>query len=203
MQKADLVCTIEGLRSTSLRFATAAAAFLIFAVPALAGSPMEEPAGYRMEEYLAPVPATLAGARVVSTAEAAALWRAGEAIFIDVLPRPPKPDLPEGTVWREPPHADIPGSIWLADVGYGSLSETMETWYRDRLEALTGGDQTRPLVIYCRADCWMSWNAARRAVEWGLTGIVWYPGGVEEWEGAGLPLEERAPEPRPQEPGPD
>ena len=34
-----------------------------------------EPAGYRMEDYRAPVPATLAGARVLVTAEAEAIWR--------------------------------------------------------------------------------------------------------------------------------
>jgi 3-mercaptopyruvate sulfurtransferase SseA len=29
---------------------------------------------------------------------------------------------------------------------------------------------------------------------------MWYPGGVDDWDAAGLPLEERIPEPRPQEP---
>jgi PQQ-dependent catabolism-associated CXXCW motif protein len=136
----------------------------------------------------------------VTTAEAETLWREGTAIFIDVLPRPPKPDLPEGTIWRDPPHADIPGSVWLADVGYGGLSETMERWYRDSLSRLTAGDAARPLVIYCLAECWMSWNAARRAVAWGYSRVSWYPGGVDEWEAAGLPLEARTPEPRPAEP---
>jgi PQQ-dependent catabolism-associated CXXCW motif protein len=184
------------------RSAAAGAAFLMLSSPVLAEPPVEEPAGYRMDDYNAPVPATLSGARVVSTAEAEALWRAGGAIFIDVLPRPPKPALPEGTLWRDPPHADIPGSVWLPDVGYGGLSDVMERWYKDSLAALTGGDETRPLVVYCRADCWMSWNAARRAVAWGYAGIVWYPDGTEAWEAAGLPLEARTPEPRPEEPTP-
>ena len=39
----------------------------------------------------------------------------------------------------------------------------------------------------------MSWNAAKRAVAWGFTNVIWYPGGVEEWEAAKLPLEERTP----------
>ncbi|MGH6926010.1 MAG: PQQ-dependent catabolism-associated CXXCW motif protein [Propylenella sp.] len=193
------MCTIARLASTIRRFAiacaVASAASLSFAQELI-----EEPAGYRTENYRAPVPATLAGARVVTTKEAEALWRSGTAIFIDVLPRPPKPDLPEGTVWRDLPHADIPGSVWLADVGYGGLTETMERWYRDSLALLTAGDAARPLVIYCKAECWMSWNAARRAVEWGYSAVIWYPGGVDEWEAAGLPLEERTPEPRPEEP---
>ncbi len=157
------------------------------------GATVDEPSSYRMEKYGAPVPATLKGARVVSTEEAEQLWRDGGAIFIDVLPRPPKPDLPAGTVWREPPHSDIPGSVWLADVGFGGLNPEMEGWYRDSLAGLTGGDFSRALVVYCRADCWMSWNAAKRAIGWGYTGVIWYPGGVEGWEAARLPLEEQKP----------
>lgn len=188
------MCTFASRKTTIARLT--AAAFLLL-VSAAAAAPRAEPDGYRMEEYRAPVPLTLKGAAVVSTEEAEALWRAQDAVFIDVLPRPPKPDLPEGTVWREKAHFDIPGSVWLADVGFGALAPAMEKWYRDGLERLTGGDKSRPLVVYCRADCWMSWNAAKRAVEWGYAGVFWYPGGVEDWEAAGLPLEERDPEPRP------
>ena len=80
-----------------------------------------EPDGYRTEDYRAPVPDTLAGARVLSTAEAEAIWRAKAGVFIDVLPRPPKPpNLPAGTVWRDKPRFNIPGSIWLPDTGYGA-----------------------------------------------------------------------------------
>jgi PQQ-dependent catabolism-associated CXXCW motif protein len=180
---------------SSFRFASLALA-LCFSV-SVAAQTVAEPEGYRMAEYRAPVPATLQGARVLSTVEAEELWRSKAAIFVDVLPQAPRPDLPEGTVWREKPHSDIPGSIWLADVGFGSLSPEMEAWYRDSLEKLAGGDKARPLVLYCRADCWMSWNAAKRAVAWGYTAVNWYPEGIEGWGSAGLPLEERKPEPRP------
>lgn len=168
------------------------------AAPARAGS-VPEPDSYRMDEYRAPVPATLRGARVISTDEAAELWRGGAALFVDVLPKPPKPALPEGTVWNEKPHFDIPGSLWLPDVGYGVLSPEMQAWFGDSLAAATGGDRSRAMVIYCRADCWMSWNAARRAVAWGYGAILWYPHGTDGWEAAKLPLEERTPEPRPDE----
>ncbi len=162
-----------------------------------------EPEGYRMEEYRAPVPATLKGARVVPTEQAAELWRSGRALFVDVLPKPPKPDLPEGTVWREPRRLDIPGSVWLPDVGFGTLSDEMETWFRTNLAELTGGDKTKPVVLYCKSDCWMSWNAGKRAIEWGYTGIMWYPEGTDGWEAAKLPLEERISVPRPGEATPD
>ena len=43
-------------------------------------------------------------------------------------------------------------------------------------------------MIFCRSDCWMSWNAARRAVEWGFDPVIWFPGGTDAWEQAGQPL---------------
>lgn len=156
-----------------------------------------EPRTYRMDAYRAPVPDTLDGATVLSTAEAEKLWRAGEAVFIDVLPKPPTPKLPKGTVFRLPPRDDIPGSVWLPDVGYGSLSEEMAGYFKDNLVAATGGDRSRAIVFYCLADCWMSWNAARRAVEWGYTAVHWYPEGTDGWTFEGLPTETARPRPRP------
>ena len=49
-----------------------------------------EPAGYRLDHYRAPTPATLAGARVLTTAEAKLCWKNG-AIFVDVLAHSPRP----------------------------------------------------------------------------------------------------------------
>src|SRR5215471_18105003 len=138
-------------------------ASLVLAVPSLAQQQISEPDGYRTENYRAPVPATLSGARVLSTQEAEAIWRAKSGIFIDVLPRPPKPkNLPEGTVWRDKPRSNIPGSMWLPDTGYGALASATQEYLRTNLERVTGGDRTKLLVVYCLKDCWMSWNAAKR-----------------------------------------
>lgn len=69
-----------------------------------------------MADYRAPTPATLAGARVITTAQARALWKSGTAAFVDVLAHAPKPaNLPSGTLWLEKPRMDIPGSTWLPD----------------------------------------------------------------------------------------
>ncbi|MDQ2635205.1 MAG: PQQ-dependent catabolism-associated CXXCW motif protein [Pseudomonadota bacterium] len=170
-----------------------AAAILAFVGPARSGD-VEEPAGYRMDEYRAPTPATLQGARVVDTQEAEALWRKKKAVFIDVMPHTPKPaNLPAGTVWRDKVREGIPGSIWLANVGYGAISEETADYFRRGLEAGIASDKTRPIVFYCMADCWMSWNAAKRAVEWGYGSVFWYPLGTDGWESAKLPLEEHRP----------
>jgi PQQ-dependent catabolism-associated CXXCW motif protein len=159
---------------------------------------IEEPEDYRTEDYRAPTPATLKGARVVTTAEAAAIWRAKTGAFIDVLPRPPKPkDLPPGTVWRDKPRFDIPDSVWLPDTGYGRLARATEDYFERGLVHASHGDKAALLVIYCQADCWMSWNAAKRALAYGYSNVAWYPEGSDGWERAQLPLAETQPEPRP------
>jgi len=162
--------------------------------------PADEPEAYRNENYRSPTPATLRGARVVSTFEAQALWREGSATFIDVLPGfPPAPKLPAGTLWRGQQRFDIPGSAWLPDTGYGELSAAAEAYLKTGLERITGGDHAKALVIYCQRNCWMSWNAAKRAVIWGYTGVIWYPEGTDGWQEAGLPLQEAKPAPYPGE----
>jgi PQQ-dependent catabolism-associated CXXCW motif protein len=155
---------------------------------------IEEPEGYRMEDYNAPVPETLRGAQVATTQEAEALWRSGKAVFLDVMPRTPKPaDLPAGTIWRDKPRRDIPGSLWLVNVGYGALPPETTAYFREALARVSDGTKDRPLLFYCMADCWMSWNAAKRAVGWGYTSVLWYPLGADGWEKAGLPLKENSP----------
>jgi PQQ-dependent catabolism-associated CXXCW motif protein len=172
-----------------------ALAIQAFAGPAWSGG-VEEPAGYRMDEYKAPVPDTLHGAKVVDTKEAEGLWREKKAVFIDVMPNTPKPaNLPAGTIWKDKVRQDIPGSIWLANVGYGAIPEETADYFRRGLEAATVSDKSRPILLYCMTDCWMSWNAAKRAVGWGYTSVIWYPPGADGWESAGLPLEEKQPHP--------
>ena len=152
----------------------------LLAGPVLAEVP--EPEGYRGPPYSAPVPATLAGATVVDNATAARLHRDGTAVFIDVMPRDVKPaDLPEGTIWRDKPRDSIPGAIWLPNTGFEALSPEEEAYLRAGLEKATNGNKDRPVVIFCRAECWMSWNVAKRALEMGYTQVNWYPDGPEGW----------------------
>ena len=158
-----------------------------------------EPDGYRMSDFRSLVPETVRGGRAIATEEARAIHDTGNAVFIDVLPQSPRPpNLPAGTLFREKPRFDIPGSIWLPDTGYGELAPVIEAWFRSQMAQLTGNDAAKPVVIYCLADCWMSYNAAKRLASWGYSSIVWYRDGTTGWEKAGLPLEERKPMPHPQ-----
>jgi PQQ-dependent catabolism-associated CXXCW motif protein len=172
-------------------------ALLLLTIPAHAQDKPPEPERYRTDDYRSSVPATLAGARVLSTEEAEAIWRAGKAVFVDVLPRPPKPqNLPEGTIWRDKPRFNISGGVWLPDTGYGMLAAATEDYFREGLARATGGDMAKQLVIYCQADCWMSWNAAKRALSYGYSNVAWYPDGTDGWQRANLPVEESQPVPR-------
>lgn len=158
--------------------------------PSAMAETMPQPDTYRGEPYRAPVPATLTGAEVIGIDRAITLHEQGIAAFLDVLPRPQaRPEgLPEGTIWNEPAHQSIPGAVWLWDTGYQALSPAEEKRLRDGLTRAKANDPDRPVVIFCRADCWMSWNAARRAVEWGMGPVIWFPGGTDAWEQEGLPL---------------
>ena len=173
---------------------------ILVAIAQAATAEVPEPEGYRLENYRAPVPATLRGAKVIGTDEAEAIWRSHSASFVDVLPRPPRPrDLPAGTLWRDKPRANIPGSIWLPDTGYGELAPSMAGYFANGLDRASNGDHARMLVLYCLADCWMSWNAAKRALVLGYSNVAWYPEGTDGWQAALLPLQDATPEPRPDE----
>ena len=88
-------------------------------------------------------------------------------------------------------HRTLPGSVWWPEVGRGALSPEVEQRFRDRLAQAAMPGQT--VVFFCLSDCWMSWNAARRAGSYGLQ-AAWYPEGVDGWARAGLPLQEVAPD---------
>ncbi len=155
-----------------------------------------EPDDYRMDDYRSPVPKTLRGARVVSAEEAATLRDKEGAIFLDVYPQAPKPaGLPANAVWRTPKHDSIEGAFWLPNVGYGRLAPGPEDYFRKELQRLTGDDRTRPLVFFCLRDCWMSWNAAKRALSWGYTAVVWFPEGTDGWREIGRDTKNVEPQP--------
>ncbi len=159
------------------------------------GSLVSEPDGYRMADYRAPVPATLSGADVLTTANLEALLRTEDPVLIDVLPAPRKPK--DTGLWLPPRRDNIPGSVWLANTGYGELSAEFASYLETSLEDLTGNDPSRRLVFYCEANCWMSWNAAKRALALGYQRVAWYPEGTDGWSEDGFPLQQSEPAPMP------
>jgi hypothetical protein len=37
---------------------------------------------------------------------------------------------------------------------------------------VTGGNEGKSVAFYCKADCWMSWNAAKRAISYGYRDVL-------------------------------
>jgi PQQ-dependent catabolism-associated CXXCW motif protein len=87
----------------------------------------------------------------------------------------------------------------LPDTGYGRLAPATEDYFQRGLARASNSNKAALLVIYCLADCWMSWNAAKRALGFGYSNVAWYPHGSDGWEHDNLPLAEAQPEPRPDE----
>lgn len=163
---------------------------LLAAALLLAAAGVPEPDGFRMDDYQAPTPSTLRGARVVDTGAMRELVAAGGAVLIDVLPAPRRPEaMRPGTPWLPVPHRAIPGSRWLPTVGLGVITVAAERQLADVLAEATGGRRDTPIAFYCKPECWVSWNAARRAVALGWSNVIWYPEGIEGWTAAGLPTE--------------
>lgn len=157
--------------------------FALLLPVAAAAQSVVEPDSYKTEHYRGPVPVSVSGGTVVDSDAAFALWKTGQVVFIDVLPRAPKPEnLPDGTIWRDQPRHSIPGAMWLPNVGYGALADVTDAYFQQGLVQATGDDLDHPIVFFCLSECWMSWNAAKRAIdEYGYTHVFWYPDGTDGW----------------------
>jgi PQQ-dependent catabolism-associated CXXCW motif protein len=163
-------------------------------------APPPEPAGFWTGPLNDPVPATLEGGKVIHTHDLAALLKhkEGKAVIVDVSNAPRRPDnLPSTTTWLPVPHPAIPGAIWIPGAGLGAPPPPMEEFFRQRLATATGNDLERPLVLYCHEKCWLSWNGAKRAIQYGYHNVYWFPDGIEGWRKAKLPTVVVQPEPTP------
>ncbi len=164
-------------------------------MPALACE-VETPESYRLDHYRAPTPCDLPGAEVVTTEQMRSLVRDQDPVLIDAMPLVRTSETDFTGRWTVPePRFNIPGSTWLPNIGHGVLDEEMSAYFRENLKRITAGDRHRPLVFYCFVDCWMSWNAAKRALEFGYDNVIWYPEGTDGWKDIDGPLERSTPVP--------
>lgn len=122
-----------------------------------------------------PTPTTIPGGLVISTE---ALWttlqqnQGGIAIF-DVL---------GGQEILPGAYAAVPASA------PGHFNDQTQQELGQFLMQVTGGNNQVPVLFYCQSpQCWMSYNAALRAINMGYTQVLWYRGGIEAWKQAGLP----------------
>ncbi len=151
-------------------------------MPALACE-IETPEDYRLDHYRAPTPCDLPGALVVDALQLEEIIEADDPLLIDAMPLIRTSETDFTGRWTVPePRENIAGSVWLPNIGQGALDEEMTAYFEDNLRRLTSGDWDRPLVFYCFIDCWMSWNAAKRALEFGYRRVIWYPEGTDGWK---------------------
>ncbi len=152
--------------------------------------------GLRTSYYQGALPESVPGGTRIKLTKAKSLYDSKSAIFLDVMAHTGTGPDPIDGHWRlAAPRKNIPGSIWLADVGTGTLTKTMTKYYQSNLVRLTGGNKAKPIIIYCTADCWMAWNAVRRASRWGYSNIFWFREGSNDWDDAGYPLVDAKPVP--------
>jgi PQQ-dependent catabolism-associated CXXCW motif protein len=94
--------------------------------------------------------------------------------------------MPADAPWLPLPHEAIPGALWIPEVGMGEVSDDIDQFFTEQLAQETTGDLDRPIVIYCHERCWLSWNAAKRAIGYAYRNVHWFPEGIEGWRAAGF-----------------
>jgi PQQ-dependent catabolism-associated CXXCW motif protein len=124
-----------------------------------------------------PTPSSIPGGQVVTTKGLVSLvqGKAAPYFLFDVLGGPEV----------------LPGAmpaVWLAQPG--DFRDQTQQQFTQMLAQGTKGRKDIPLVFYCLStQCWMSYNAALRAINAGYTNVLWYRGGIEAWKMAGLPTQ--------------
>jgi PQQ-dependent catabolism-associated CXXCW motif protein len=152
------------------------------------------PGGYRIAHYRAPVPSAPDGVGRIAPAAVAQLRPDIDAILIDVLPAEGGHREADGR-WRiARDRPSIPGAHWFPEAGRGELPSGIGPWFERGIARLTGGRKARMIVTFCLADCWMSWNAARRLRALGYTNVWWLAEGTDGWRDLGLSLTPAMPE---------
>ena len=168
-----------------LRAAMVAAAFLC-TVPAFAQEPAKPGVygeedrdwnvaptkAYRTDDYHGPTPRQIPGGRVVSTYELSQMMHQ--------QPRPYVIDVLGGGT-----HRTIAGAFWMIGAGAGDMNREEEKRFVEAMGKFAGGNKNQALVFFCvDSQCWLSYNAALRAIAAGYTNVIWYRGGVAAWRQA-------------------
>ncbi len=130
----------------------------------------------KAEPLHAATPTAIPGGRTITTADLVRLMRDPKsgALVFDVL----------GAT------QSLPNAFYATPAAQpGDFNDQVQRDFGNFLQQTTQGKLDRPMVFYCRNDhCWMSYNAALRAIKLGYRQIYWYRGGIEAWQQAGGPL---------------
>lgn len=174
------------------------AALMMTLLPLAAASSYAEPNslfnsdGYRSTLYRSPTPTFHEQAKTIAPSDLLALQeQQPDVLLIDVYRNP----WLRGHFTLQEVHNNIPNSLWLANCGNGALDQQWTAYCETNLAQATAGNLAHPIVFYCRSDCWLGWNAIKRAHALGYNNLYWLRDGIDAWEQAGLPLVEAQPVP--------
>jgi PQQ-dependent catabolism-associated CXXCW motif protein len=136
--------------------------------------------GYRTARYRAPVDRPPNPATQIAVSDALRLHPGVDAMFIDVLPAEGAVrDSATGKWTLAAQHETIPGAAWHPETGRGDPDPVLWSGLRQAVLAERAKHPAMPVVVFCRSDCWMSWNAARRLAGEGLGNVRWLAEGIE------------------------
>lgn len=153
-----------------------------------------DPAGYRIARYRGPIDRAPTPATRISLERALRLKPGENALFIDVLPAEGGVRDPITGRWQlADSHLTIPGALWLPETGRGHPDVALWLDLRTTVAEARKQSPAIPVVLFCRTDCWMGWNAARRLSRDGFGNVHWLAEGIEGWHDAGKPLVPAAP----------
>lgn len=167
--------------------------------------------GYRSARFRAPVDRDPAPALPITTAQARALHPGRDALFLDVLPAAgARRDSRTGAWTLAEPHETIAGALWFPETGFSPPEPVLWRALDAAVARFARHHPGRPVVVFCRADCWMSWNVARRLARTLASGragregaappVRWFDEGIEGWVEAGGTLVAASPVPVPDTP---
>jgi len=145
--------------------------------------------GYRMARYRAPVAADPAPARRIVIDDALALAPGRDALFLDVMPVEGGVRDDATGVWRlSSGHETIAGAQWHPETGRSPVDQLLWQALVDAIATSRKDHPDLPVIVFCREDCWMSWNAARRLATQGIEKVFWLAEGTDGWHAAGRSL---------------
>ena len=168
---------------------------LILALAEAASALFDPATGYRVAAYRGVVVAPPPGVPRIDDAQAAREADEGKTLVIDVGPAPGASRDAGGAWYLPEPHETIPGAHWFPEVGRGPTNPVLDQWFAKGVLRLTRRSKARPIIVFCLADCWMSWNAAWKLKRLGYTHVEWYANGVDGWREMGRQTTIVLPEP--------
>lgn len=145
--------------------------------------------GYRTARYRTPIAIDPRPAPHVALAATLELDPAKDALFIDVMPVEGGVRDPETGDWQlSVEHLTIPGAEWHPETGRAPVDAVLWQGLRSSIDRARMRRPNMPVIVFCRVDCWMSWNAAKRLVREGVPGVWWLAEGTDGWHDAGRDL---------------